>query len=133
MADFLNKSAAADHDGAAAVLLRGGCPQPAARDLAAGLQLRGHWLVVGSWAPRPTTPEGGHTALLIAGSGGCWLVESAMAPGRVRLRDLGGVACQAWLLAFLQPLIDDDPKMQETLMHDTQQEGEDAQLAAELE
>lgn len=121
MADFLNRSATGDAAGAAAALVQGGLPQPAARDMAAGLRSRPHWIAAGGRQINGVVTATAGAAMLIGGEVGCWLVESAGA-GQVHIYSAGGAACQERLLALAGDML-----------ADTEQEGEDAQLAAELD
>ena len=135
MADFLNRSGSGDTAGAAAALVQGGLPQPVARDMAASLRTHPHWIAAGGRQLNGAVAEAGtvagtaartvagSTALIIAGEGGCRLVHSETGSGeQVQVHSLSGQECQEWLLAFAAGLIED-----------SEQEGEDAQLAAELE
>ncbi len=123
MADFLNRSGSGDAAGAAAALVQGGLPQPVARDMATGLRSHPHWIAAGGRQIDGAVAAAGSTAMIIAGEGGCRLVHSATADGeQVHVHSLNGQECREWLLTFAAGLIED-----------SEQEGEDAQLAAELE
>ena len=123
MADFLNRSGSGDTAGAAAALVQGGLPQPVARDMAASLRAHPHWIAAGGRRINGAVAAAASTAMIIAGEGGCRLVHSETGGGeQVQVHSLSGQECQEWLLAFAAGLIED-----------SEQEGEDAQLAAELE
>jgi hypothetical protein len=122
--DFLNRNQIGDRAGAAAALARGGCPQSEANELAFELLTRPHWIVAGGHTIQQGRPAAGRGLLIVGGDEKYWLFEGEPANAeRVLIHCLSGVQCRDRVLSFVQVVIDNE----------SGQEGEDAQLAAELE
>lgn len=122
--DFLNRTQAGDRAGAAAALARSGCPQSEANELALGLHTRPRWVATGGHTINQGQPAAGQGVLIVGGDEKYWLFESEPTNSeRVLIHCLSGAQCRERVLAFVQMLTNNDPG----------QEGEHAQLAAELE
>jgi hypothetical protein len=124
MAGFLSLATSGDQVTAMSVWRGEGCLPSVGQSLMAGLNTRSHWLATAAWNLNQKQPPASRTVMVIEGEAAFWLVEShTSSTGQVRVHRLNGLACQQSLLQLAGNLFE----------REHEQEGHDAQLAAELE